>query len=139
MMTDSKTDERGALFVTGESVDPRFNQPYIAVREWRDEPADAPVFPGGITTQDCGAAPVKARHLYVHGGFTGTDAKFSFCFPPEAEYEGRFSQATIGFGLGDGNPTLSGISDERSAGRKPSSDKNVVRGLEPTWIARNSH
>ena len=27
--------------------------------------------------------PFKARHLYIHGGFTGTDAKFSFCFPPE--------------------------------------------------------
>ncbi len=93
-MIDSKTDERGALFVTGDSEDPRFNQPYIDVREWRDEPADAPVFPGGITTQRGGAAPVKARHLYVHGGFTGTDAKFSFCFPPEEDYEGRFFQAT---------------------------------------------
>ena len=93
-MIDSKTDERGTLFVTGDSEDPRFNQPYIDVREWRDEPADAPVFPGGITTQRGGAAPVKARHLYVHGGFTGTDAKFSFCFPPEEDYEGRFFQAT---------------------------------------------
>ena len=93
-MTDSKTDERGALFVTADSEDPRFNQPYVDVREWRDEPADAPVFPGGITTQSGGAAPLKARHLYVHGGFTGTDAKFSFCFPPEEEYQGRFFQAT---------------------------------------------
>ena len=58
-MTDSKTDERGALFVTATSEDPRFNQPYIDVREWRDEPADAPVFPGAITTQHGGAAPVK--------------------------------------------------------------------------------
>jgi hypothetical protein len=93
-MTDSKTDEHGALFVTAESEDPRFNQPYIDIREWRDEPKDAPVFPGGITTQHGGAAPFKARHLYVHGGFTGTDAKFSFCLPPEEEYQGRFFQAT---------------------------------------------
>jgi hypothetical protein len=93
-MTDLKTDERGALFVTAESVDPRFNQPYIDIREWRDEPIDAPVFPGGITTQHGGAAPFKARHLYVHGGFTGTDAKFSYCFPPEEQYQGRFFQAT---------------------------------------------
>jgi hypothetical protein len=93
-MTETKTDEHGALFVTAESVDPRFNQAYIDIREWRDEPNDAPVFPGGITTQHGGAAPFKARHLYVHGGFTGTDAKFSFCFPPEEEYEGRFFQAT---------------------------------------------
>ena len=93
-MTNSKTDERGALFVSADSEDPRFNRPYIDVREWRDEPADAPVFPGAITTQHGGAAPFKARHLYVHGGFTGTDAKFSFCFPPEEEYQGRFFQAT---------------------------------------------
>jgi hypothetical protein len=93
-VTDAKTDERGPLFVTAKSEDPRFNQPYIDVREWRDEPADAPVFPGGITTQRGGAVSVKARHLYIHGGFTGTDAKFSFCFPPEAEYRGRFFQAT---------------------------------------------
>ncbi len=93
-MADSKTDERGALFVTADSKDPRFNQPYTDVREWRDEPPDAPVFPGGVTTQRGGAAPIKARHLYVHGGFTGTDAKFSFCFPPEEEYQGRFFQVT---------------------------------------------
>jgi hypothetical protein len=93
-MTEAKTDARGALFVTADSEDPRFNKPYIDVREWRDEPLDAPVFPGGITTQQGGAAPFKARHLYVHGGFTDTDAKFSFCFPPEEEYRGRFFQAT---------------------------------------------
>jgi hypothetical protein len=93
-MTDSRADGRDALFVTEDSEDPRFNQPYTDVREWRDEPADAPVFPGGITTQYGGAAPFKVRHLYVHGGFTGTDAKFSFCFPPEEEYQGRFFQAT---------------------------------------------
>ena len=53
--------------------DPRFNQPYIDVREWRTEPT---------------------RHLYVHGGFTGTDALFSFHFPPDEEYQGRFYQYT---------------------------------------------
>jgi hypothetical protein len=93
-LTDPKRDERGALFVTAEWQDPRFNHAYIDSREWREEPADAPVFPGTITTQHGGAVPFKARHLYVHGGFTGTDAKFSFCFPPEEEYQGRFFQAT---------------------------------------------
>jgi hypothetical protein len=92
-MTESKANGRGPLLVTADSEDPRFNQPYIGVREWRDEPADAPVFPGDITTQRGGGA-VKARHLYVHGGFTGTDAKFSFCLPPGEEYQGRFFQAT---------------------------------------------
>lgn len=83
-MPDSKTDEHNAMFVSADSQDPRFNQPYLDVREWREEPGDAPVFPGGVTTQYGGAAPFEARHLYVHGGFTDTDAKFSFCFPPGA-------------------------------------------------------
>ncbi len=84
----------GPLFVTGDSEDPRFNDPYIDVREWRDEPADAPVFAASVTTQHAGPAPITARHLYVHGGFTGTDAKFSFCFPPEEDYQQRFFQST---------------------------------------------
>ena len=50
--------------------------------------------PGGITTLPGDAAPVTARHLYIHGGFTGTDAKFSLCCPPEEEYQRRFFQAT---------------------------------------------
>jgi hypothetical protein len=94
MMTELRTDDQRPLFVTGDSEDPRFNQPYVDVREWRDEPADAPVFPGSITTQRAGPAPVKARHLYVHGGFRDTDARFTFCFPPEAEYQQRFFQPT---------------------------------------------
>ena len=88
------TDERGAPYVTSDSEDPLFRQPYIDVREWRDEPADAPIFPGGVTTQTGGPSPLRARHLYVHGGFTGTDTKFSLCFPPEEQYEGRFFQST---------------------------------------------
>ena len=76
-MSDSKTDERGALFVTASSEDPRFNQPYVDVREWRDEPADAPVFPGGVTTQRGGAAPVKAR----------TSEPETTCAPPRSEPE----------------------------------------------------
>ena len=33
-------------------------------------------------------------HRYVHGGFTGTDAKFSFYFPPPEQYQRRFFQIT---------------------------------------------
>jgi hypothetical protein len=145
-MTNTQTDERGALFVTAESEDPRFNQPYIDVREWRDEPKDAPVFPGGITTQHGGAAPFKARHLYVHGGFTGTDAKFSFCFPPEEEYQGRFFQAThqllagedatarnVAFALASGGysvQTNMGGSDNPRSAQKPGSGQadTTIRG-----------
>jgi hypothetical protein len=51
--------------------DPYFAQPYIDVDEW----GDAPV-----------------RHRYVHGGFRGTDTRFSFYFPPKEQYQGRFFQ-----------------------------------------------
>src|SRR5580658_8511883 len=56
------------VFVTGDTEDAHFNQPYIDVEEWRDEPADVPNVLGD-TTQNQGLPPVKVRHLYVHGGF----------------------------------------------------------------------
>src|SRR5262245_52376421 len=61
------------ILVTGNCVDPRFNKPYVDIDEQR-------------------TAPVP--HRYVHGGFTGTDAKFSFYFPPREQYQGRFFQNT---------------------------------------------
>lgn len=51
--------------------DSMFNVPYVDVDEWRDKPV---------------------RHRYVHGGFKGTEARFSFYFPPKEKYEGRFFQ-----------------------------------------------
>ncbi|WP_340588999.1 PKD domain-containing protein [Erythrobacter alti] len=53
------------------AADDLFAQPYIDVQEWREEPV---------------------RHFYVHGGFTGTDTRFSYYLPPENEWEGRFFQ-----------------------------------------------
>ncbi|WP_159979362.1 MULTISPECIES: PKD domain-containing protein [unclassified Novosphingobium] len=53
----------------GVAADPLFTKPYIDIDEWRDAPV---------------------RHRYVHGGFTGTDMRFSFYFPPKENYEGRF-------------------------------------------------
>jgi hypothetical protein len=50
-------------------VDPMFTEPFVDVDEWRDEPV---------------------RHRYVHGGFTGTDCRFSVYFPDETRYQGRF-------------------------------------------------
>ena len=32
------------------------------------------------------------RHRYVHGGFRGTETRFSIYLPPEASYQGRFFQ-----------------------------------------------
>ncbi|OLS22751.1 MAG: hypothetical protein ThorAB25_25220 [Candidatus Thorarchaeota archaeon AB_25] len=54
-----------------ESSDPLFTEPYVDIDEWRDEPV---------------------RHRYVHGGFKGTDTRFSIYFPPKEQYEGRFFQ-----------------------------------------------
>jgi hypothetical protein len=52
-------------------ADPMWAQPYIDVDEWRDAPV---------------------RHRYVHGGFKGTDTRFSFYFPAKGTYQGRFFQ-----------------------------------------------
>ena len=47
--------------------DPDYTEPYVDVDEWRDEPV---------------------RHRYVHGGFEGTDLRFSCYFPPEEQLRG---------------------------------------------------
>lgn len=60
----------GAAIKAGAS-DPLFQQPYIDIDEWRDAPV---------------------RHRYVHGGFKGTDTRFSFYFPVAQKYGGRFFQ-----------------------------------------------
>ena len=49
--------------------DTLYKQPFIDVDEWRDKPV---------------------RHRYVHGGFKGSEARFSFYFPPKEKYQGRF-------------------------------------------------
>lgn len=51
--------------------DPLFARPYIDVDEWRDTPV---------------------RHRYIHGGFEDTETRFSYYFPPEEQYQGRFIQ-----------------------------------------------
>ncbi len=53
------------------AADPVFAEPYVDIDEWRDAPV---------------------RHRYVHGGFKGTDTRFSFYFPPKEQYHGRFFQ-----------------------------------------------
>src|SRR3954466_8063740 len=51
------------------SKDPEYESPYVDVDEWRETPV---------------------RYRYVHGGFEGTDLRFSYYFPPAEQYEGRF-------------------------------------------------
>jgi len=50
-------------------ADPVFTEPFVDVDEWRDAPV---------------------RHRYVHGGFSGTDCRFSVYFPDATRYQGRF-------------------------------------------------
>src|SRR5882724_7040848 len=61
------------VHVTADSIDPRYNRPYVDVNELRTGPVP---------------------HRYVHGGFSGTGARFSFYFPPADRYEGRFFHNT---------------------------------------------
>ncbi|MDG2002153.1 MAG: hypothetical protein P8J20_02375 [Novosphingobium sp.] len=65
--------QAGPLQVTATSVDPDYYEPYIEIDEERGDPVP---------------------HRYVHGGFKDTEARFSFYFPPEDHYEGRFFHNT---------------------------------------------
>ena len=80
-------------FITGDGEDPHFREPYIDVEEWRDVPEEIPNILG-YPTQVGGKPPFSVRHLYVHGGFKGTDTKFTMYFPVAEKYQGRFYQAT---------------------------------------------
>jgi hypothetical protein len=60
-----------AAGILSAARDAMFESPYVDVDEWRDGPV---------------------RHRYVHGGFDGTETRFSFYFPPVECYEGRFFQ-----------------------------------------------
>jgi hypothetical protein len=59
--------------VTADSIDPVYADPFVDVDEERREPVP---------------------HRYVSGGFRGTQARFSFYFPPAGQYEGRFFHNT---------------------------------------------
>jgi hypothetical protein len=59
------------LAKTFSTQDPTFKTPYIDIDEWRDKPV---------------------RHRYVHGGFEGTQTRFSFYFPEKGTYKGHFFQ-----------------------------------------------
>lgn len=61
-------DQLSKSFATKDSL---FKTPYIDVDEWRQIPV---------------------RHHYIHGGFKGTETRFSFYFPSKDKYSGRFYQ-----------------------------------------------
>ncbi|WP_205319154.1 PKD domain-containing protein [Runella rosea] len=55
-------------FITKDTI---FKAPYIDIDEWREKPV---------------------RHRYLHGGFAGTETRFSLYFPEKSHYQGRFFQ-----------------------------------------------
>ena len=61
------------LFVTEDTIDPEFAEPFTDIDEQRTDPVP---------------------HRYVSGGFKGTKARFSFYFPPSSQYQGRFFHNT---------------------------------------------
>lgn len=65
-----------------------FGKAYIDIDEWRNEPV---------------------RFRYVHGGFEGTDARFSFYFPERALYQKRFFHTLQGGTGGSENTVLDAI------------------------------
>jgi hypothetical protein len=53
------------------AADTMFAEPFVDIDEWRETPQ---------------------RHRYIHGGFKGTETKFSFYLPPKEKFGGRFFQ-----------------------------------------------
>ena len=78
--TCAARSEGGPVFVTAACVDPGLTQPYTDTNEKR-------------TTTDP-ATNVKVSYRYIHGGFTGTKARFALYFPTNANYTGRFFEST---------------------------------------------
>lgn len=80
---DARTGQSAAP-VEGAGYDPatdkQFAEPYVDKEEWRDGPV---------------------RHYYVHGGFKGTDTRFSFYFPAKEKYQGHFFQYITPFPINE--------------------------------------
>jgi len=74
--------------------DTLFKEPYVDVDEWRDKPV---------------------HHRYVHGGFKGAGARFSFYFPLKESYQGRFFQYITPF-PDDENLSQTAIGEEDKIG-----------------------
>jgi len=76
MSADQRTVGSAVIEVASYVVtDKYFGSPYIDVDEWRDKPS---------------------AHRHIHGGFQGTDTRFTFYFPPQQHYRGRMFQPLEG-------------------------------------------
>src|SRR5262245_59987657 len=109
-------------FVDETCTDTRWNAPFIDIDEMRTTPVP---------------------HRFVHGGFTGTDTKFSIAFPPAEQYQGRFiegpthqlnnetlSAAQISFVLASGGYAVA--SNQGGSGHCTTTECAVFGGLDPT-------
>ena len=63
----------GPVFITENCNDPELSKPYVDERK-----------PGTLTDE---ASGVSVNFTYVHGGFPGTNARFSFYFPAADKYQ----------------------------------------------------
>jgi hypothetical protein len=77
-------------------TDKYFGQPYIDCDEWREKPA---------------------LHRHIHGGFAGTDTRFTFYFPPAQLYRGRMFQPLEGAHAGH-EDAFGGLMGEMLGGLK---------------------
>lgn len=75
-----ETPPGGIMFITQDCIDPQFDRPVI-------------------DSQEDLKSPVLTHR--VSGHFEGTDVKFSFFFPPKAQWKGRFFHKV--YPLGDGS------------------------------------
>ncbi len=80
MSDDSQAATGAVVPITAESIDPRYDKPFVDVSEDRTDPVP---------------------HRYVHGGFAGTGARFSLYVPPADLYQGRFFQNTYPMALSE--------------------------------------
>jgi hypothetical protein len=67
----------------------------VDVEEWRDQPV---------------------RHRYVHGGFKGTETRFSFYLPPKEQYHGRFFQHITPFPISENLAQSAPLGEENKIG-----------------------
>ena len=68
------------MFIVADCLDPLLTDPYIDIDEQR--------------TSTDGQTGITVSYRYIHGGFTGKNALFSFYFPLASQYQGRFFQGT---------------------------------------------
>ncbi len=92
-MSHQASTDPGAALPSNPETAPEFTQPYLDIDESRELPLP---------------------HRYVHGGFTGTETRFSFYLPPVEAYEGRFFQHVTPVPISENLAQQSTVIDEEN-------------------------